>query len=112
MNLTDKDTAFIERRRKLVDSWPFIGTITLVLLIAFAVWLWITRPLLVDPWAVFAALQAGTISESTMLLMAGMLPIATLGCILLMLALMGFGFVAFANEKRHIKIIQRLSEIE
>ena len=77
-------------------------------MIGFTVWLWISRPLLVNPWEVLSRLKSASIQDSTMTLMAAMLPIVFLACIFLLLALIAICFLAFSNERKHLAIIQRL----
>lgn len=108
MNMTEHETAFVERRARLVRTWPIVGSICVVSVLGFTVWLWISRPLLVDPWLVVSRLAASAIPESTITLMVAMLPVVFLGCIGVMLSLIAFIFVALSNERKHIDIIRRL----
>lgn len=108
MKLTEQETAFVKQRIRLVRSWPVVGSICGVLVIGFTVWLWISRPLLVNPWEVLSRLKSASIQDSTMTLMAAMLPIVFLACIFLLLALIAICFLAFSNERKHLAIIQRL----
>jgi hypothetical protein len=76
----------------------------------FIGWLFIQKPLLVNPFYVINGLGDGTIEKSTLLLMAGMLPIMFSACLLLLLALLLFTFSALSNEKKHLKVIDHLLE--
>jgi hypothetical protein len=110
MPLTEQDAAFVDRRRKLVQSWPVAGGLCAVVLLGLGVWMWLTRPLLINPWATLRALETSSIPDSTVVLMAGLLPVVVLTCLLLVLAFLVLSFVAFANERRHLAIIDRTLE--
>ena len=75
-----------------------------------AAWLWITRPLLINPFAVLSALESGTVEPTMMVLMAGLLPAVTLACLFVLLCTLLLVFAAFANERRHLEIIRRFQE--
>ena len=42
------------------------------------------------------------------MVMAGMLPIVVLGLLLVCCAVIGFGFAVFANERRYLRIIEKI----
>ena len=107
MNLTKREKEFVERRAKLVQYWPILGTICLAGVLILAVWLWLSRPFLINPWKVLSGLEAGSIPESTTLLMAAMLPIVVLACLFVLVACLIFCFAAFSNERKHLDIINR-----
>lgn len=106
--LSESDTAFLAARRRFVRTWPVAGWSVLAVLVALAGWLLATRPLLISPWAAMARLEAGTLPPSTLALAAVMLPVAMLMCLLVTAAAVLFGFAAFANERRHLAIIDQL----
>lgn len=108
MKLTEQETAFVERRARLLRSWPIVGSICVVSVLGFTAWLWITRPLLVNPWMAMSRLETSAIPDSTATLLAAMLPVVFLSCIFVLLALIAFVFVAFSNERKHLAIIGRL----
>jgi hypothetical protein len=108
MKLTGQETAFVKQRGRFVRSWPIVGSICGVLVLGFTVWMWIFRPLLVNPWEVLSRLKSASLPDSTMTLMAAMLPIVFLACLFLLLALIVICFLAFSNERKHLAIIQRL----
>ena len=108
MNLTPKEQAFIDRRRKLLKAWPWAGGGALALLAALVTWLWIEVPMMINPWAAMEAVRGGTLEESTLVVMALMLPIlvlAVMGVLGVMVALL---FVALSHERRLIGMLDRL----
>lgn len=109
MPLTDQERVFIERRSKLVRSWPAVGTVCLAAVLCLAAWLWFTRPWLINPWAVSSALEAGLIPGSTTVLMAAMLPVVVLASLFILLVCLIFVFAAISNERKHLDIIHRLN---
>lgn len=109
MELTQQDRVFVERRATLARNWPIVGTVCLGGVFCLAGWLWFTRPWLVNPWAVFSGLEAGSIPGPTVLLMAAMLPVVVLACLFVLVVCLIFGFTAFSNERKHLEIIRRLN---
>ena len=99
----------MERRTRLARLWPVAGLLLLAAVFLLAAWLWISSPLLVNPWAVFEALAADSMPKGTVSAMAAMLPVAMLACLVILVAFVLLFFVAFSNEKRHIGIIRRLT---
>ena len=109
MQLSDEERHFLVKRARLVRAWRYVGSILLAVLLGLAIWLFLTIPLLANPLVVMARLKSDSISESTLTLMAGMLPIVVLMCLVLAVTAVLFVFAAFSNEKKYLKIIQRNS---
>ncbi len=110
MALSHEEKKLLTRREKRLNSWPYVGSALFGLLGACSIWLWIKVPYLISPWAVWAAIQDANLSESTALLMVAMLPVVVLTLVLFAVAVVALIFVAFANERKLIRIIRRLSE--
>lgn len=108
MDLNDQHKSFLARRRRSAKSWPLVGMLLLLGILAFLVWLFLRNPLLVNPFEVASRLEAGTIERSTMMLMTGMLPVMSLACFFILLVMIIFVFTAFSNENKYIKIIDSL----
>ena len=108
MSLSSADRKFVERREKRVKHWPLYGTFSLTILAVYSGWLWLKRPELINPWVVIERLEAGTLSDSTMSIMAVMLPIVIATMLLLVSFVVLLSFVAFRNERRLISLIRRL----
>ena len=107
MSLSQAESLFVEKREKLTRLWPTFGFGTLIVLAAFAFWLWVEVPHLINPWGVGVSLEKGTLPESTMILMAAMLPIVMLFLIAVAGAIVILAFVAFSNERRLIQLLRR-----
>lgn len=107
MELSTQELSFVARRERLTAYWVVVGGALLLLLGALGVWLWVRVPYLVDPWAVAEGIRTGSLPESTMALMAAMLPVV----VLMLLGVVAVGVllasVAVSNERRLIRIIQR-----
>lgn len=108
MEVTDDEARFLVRRRNLVRAWPFAGAFLICLIIGLGVWLFLTRPLLANPFAVLSMLRSDSIPTSTLALMAGLLPIAVLMCLALAVAVVLFAFASFVNEKKYLTMLQRI----
>jgi hypothetical protein len=107
MNLTAQDRAFIEKRKKLLNAWPWAGGGLLVMLAGFTTWLWIRVPMMINPWAAMEAIGAGTMEATTLTLMAVMLPILVLAVMGVLAVVVTLLFVALSNERRLIAMIER-----
>ncbi|WP_116474937.1 hypothetical protein [Zobellella maritima] len=107
MKLSPEESLFVARRAALTSHWPWVGGVLLLLVIAFAAWLWWSVPHLINPWAVTADLQSGALSDTTIPLMAALLPVVTLTFLVFVALTIVMAFAAFANERRLIDIINR-----
>jgi hypothetical protein len=107
MQLNDTERRFLAKRTRLVRAWRYVGTVLLLALVGLGAWLFFSRPLLANPWAVMAGLEDGTIADAMLVLMAGMLPVVVLLCLVLAVAMVLFAFAAFLNERRYQQIIRR-----
>lgn len=102
------DSTFISRRSSLVKYWPIAGSVLLLMLFGLGGWLWIDIPWLINPWEVMQALEAGKLPDSTLTLMAMMLPVVMLACLVFSVLFILLGWRGFANERRLLEIIERL----
>jgi uncharacterized membrane protein len=109
MQLSYEEQRFVAKRAKLMRTWRYVGAILLAMIIGLGMWLFWSNPLLANPFVVMARLKGDSIPESTMALMAGMLPVIVLLCIVLAVTAILFVFAAFSNEKKYLTIIQRES---
>ena len=110
MNLTATEHAFVAKRRKLVAAWPWVGGGLIFALLGLAVWLWVRVPLMINPWAAIRDIEAGAVEETTLILMAVMLPITLLACLGALIAMLALFFAAFSNERKLIAVIDRFQE--
>jgi hypothetical protein len=108
MHLKATDSIFISRRSSLVRYWPVAGSVLLLMLTGLGGWLWIDVPWLINPWEVMEALEAGELPESTLILMAMLLPVVMLACLVFSVLFVLLAWLGFANERRLLEIIDRL----
>ncbi|MBN2894830.1 MAG: hypothetical protein JXK05_02940 [Campylobacterales bacterium] len=109
MALSSEEEALLAKRARRLKSWPYVGGGLLGLLGACGLWLWVKVPYLINPWALGDAIRGGSLSESTVLLLASMLPVVLLMLLLFAVAVVGLIFAAFANERKLIEMIRRLN---
>jgi len=110
MKLDDTSAGFLVKRRRFARTWPWVGSCLLLVLAAFVVWMFLRNPLLINPLEVASRLEAGILEESTLILMAGMLPIMLWLCLLILSIVIAFGFVMSSNERKYHRIIDRLMQ--
>jgi hypothetical protein len=106
--LTEHDKAYLKKRDMLVRAWPVAGAILLAALLLLLGWILWRSPYLLNPYAMMQRIREGAIDQGMLKLMAGTLPVAFLSILALMGAMVAFAFAAFANEKRHLRIIRGL----
>jgi type VI protein secretion system component VasF len=107
-SLSERQKAFLKKRMKMVHSWPIAGIMIIFLELGLAAWLLWKHPLLINPQAVMSKLRSGSLPDSTLSLLATFLPFVVIVCLGLLAALILFAFLALANEKKHMDIIQAL----
>lgn len=105
--LTEAEESFVERRRRLMRSWPYVGSGLLALVASFLVWLVIAQPHLANPFFVMSEIERGAIAQSTLTLMAGMLPVAVLAALFVCLATVVLAYAAFSNERRYLALLEK-----
>lgn len=110
MNLSPAEKRFVEKRENRLKYWPLFGVFSLVLVAAYGAWLWLKMPYLIDPWHVMERIEMGSLSESTMGVMAAMLPFVMAAFLFFAFFVVLLWFVAFRNERRLVRLIRRLEE--
>jgi Na+/melibiose symporter-like transporter len=110
ISLTEQQKMFLNKRAKMVRTWPRLGAFLIVVELGLAGWLFWKHPLLINPQAVSSKLRAGSIPDSTLSLMAAFLPFIMLVCLALLAFLILFSFLALSNEKKHLDIIRDLQD--
>ncbi len=106
--ITDNELEFLTKRKKMVRAWPFVGVPMIVVMIGFLVGLYFRAPLLINPYALMARLEAKNIDQSTIVLSALLLPIAFLVLFFLLFAIVLLTFALISKEKKYIRIIDAL----
>ncbi len=111
MLLSNREQQFVEKRKRFVKAWPYVGTILLVMAIGLGMWLFWSKPLLANPFLALSRLNSSSVPASTMALMAGLLPVVVLMCVVLAITIVLFAFSAFSNEKKYLAIIKTITEV-
>ena len=110
MGLTDKQTDLLAKRRKVIRAWSVVGPLLLLAVVCLGLWLFFRHPLLANPPEVAARLNAGVIPDSTLFLMAVLLPCAVLMSLGLVAVTIIVGHLALSNEKKLVAIADTLLE--
>ena len=108
MKLTESELKWLAQRRTLLSLWPWTGGGMIAGLLGFATWLWLSVPLMINPWATVRAIEAGSVEDSTLTIMAVMLPILMLACLGLIVGIIVILFAVFGNERRLIALVEKL----
>lgn len=101
------DQEFVQRRRALIRAWPFVGGGLLAALVLLLIWLYLRSPLLIDPTEIVRRLQAGGVDYSTLVTLAGLVPMLFIGCIVLLSLLILVTFAKFRTESRYLALLAR-----
>jgi hypothetical protein len=108
MDLSAQEKAYIKKRITFARSWPIAGLIMISVLAVLGVWVFWTRPLLINPWFVLSQLKADAVPESTLIVMAAILPVSMLMCMVSVVVFILIGFSVFSKERKYISIIHRM----
>ncbi len=106
--LAENDLAFLQMRRRFLRFWKIVGVSTLVFLAALFSWLYFKVPNLVNPFHVQRQIESDTLTPSALKVMAALMPLMMVLAFFLSVAIILFGFSAYANENRYLKIIDSL----
>ena len=102
-----RQEAFLHHRRKLIRTWPYAGGGLLAALVLFSGWLYIRSPLLIDPTEIVRRLQGDGVDPSTLMALAGLVPLLFLGCIILLFLLVVFTFAKFRTESKYLAMLDQ-----
>ena len=108
--LTPKQETFLTKRQWFARRWPAIASLMLVSLLAFYGYLLWRVPFLANPFYVARQIEADAIAQSTLVVMAAMLPIAIGALVFVTAATILLGFAVFANERRYLQIVRQLQK--
>jgi hypothetical protein len=106
--LAETDLAFLQMRRRFLRFWKIAGFSTLVFLAALFSWLYFKVPNLVNPFHVQRQIESNALTPSALKVMAALMPLMMVLAFFLSVAIILFGFSAYANERRYLKIIDSL----
>ena len=107
--MNQKQHQFIQKRKRLIEAWQWVGPLCLLSIFILSIWLYQTTPLLINPWEIISRLENDTIESSALSLMALMLPIIVLACFGLLIAIIIFVYAVMSNEKKYQQIINQLT---
>lgn len=108
MSSPDRLRCHVEKRRRLIRTFPVAGGGLLLLLAVTEGGLLATIPLFANPFYVAERVRADTLDPGTQALMAAMLPVMVQLCMLLALAVVVFAFAAWNNERKLLTLIDFL----
>jgi hypothetical protein len=106
VKLSEPQTAFLVKRQRRLRYLPYAGAFIGATWWGLVVWLWLAHPLLVNPFEVQQRLQSDMLADSTLVLMALVLPLAIDMCLLLTLVVIVFTVIAFTIERRYAEIVR------
>lgn len=110
--LSPQEAAFLRRRERLLRYWPWAGGGLLGLLACLLLWLWIEVPYLVNPRALALAVEGGELPETTVLMLATMLPVVFLTLLIVLALVILMLFAVFGRERRLLHLLRRHCEQE
>ncbi len=106
--MSPEDIEFIARRAKYTRRWNVVALLSLILLSAMAGNLWITVPHMINPLHVKAMIAEHSLTCNLAATMAAVLPYMVLFIFFLMVILIIYATVMIRNEKRFLKIIEKM----
>ncbi len=105
MALSKEQRDYLDKRRKILRFWPFAGPFLPLGIAGLAIHLYVNTPLLIDPYEVLSRIEAHSIKQSSLEIMAVMLPITFIAICFLLVMLVVVMYAAFANERRYLEIV-------
>ena len=111
MHMTVKDHRFLDKRRTLIRAWRYAGPALVACLLALLVFLLVRTPLLINPFVVAEQLESGTLDESSLTVMAAILPVLFWAVLFMLAIIVVFLYVVMAREKRYLEMIDVLSAV-
>jgi hypothetical protein len=112
MHLSEQQNDYLDKRRKFLQSWRYVGPLLLLGIVGLATYLYVRSPLLINPHEVISRLQSGSIKQPSLEMMAVLLPIMFILVCFLLIALVAMMYVAFSNEKKYMEIVSEIKEHE
>ncbi len=97
---------FVARRRIYTRRWNVVAIVSVIIILAMALNLYITMPYMIDFLHVRTMIEARELSSGTIIMMAMMLPYAVAFIFFLLLVLIVYATVMIANEKRYLEILK------
>jgi hypothetical protein len=111
MTISNKEIRFLQERRKL-NRYGYIAlSICAVGFICGALYLVIKTPNLINPFAFMESFSNGEVENSTVILMAALLPLMTLTLFVTILAMLLISLVVIRNERKLLLIVDSLQKM-
>lgn len=105
--MTSQEAAFIERRKAQIRYWPWLGGGLIVAFVLFGLYAYFSFPLYMDPSYLVSQLRNGKVTEQGLAQLAVFGSFALVACFAFIVTMLIYPFLALANEKRLIEIIER-----
>ena len=110
MSISDKELDFILKRKRL-NRFGFLGTGTSAgVIILVALYLFFKTPDFINPYAFMESFSAGEIENSTVVLMAHLLPLMTFSLFFFLLVMALILMSAVGNERKLLTILDSLQK--
>lgn len=94
----------------MIKLWPWVGGSLLAGIFGLIVYFYFRVPLLINPREVIARMGTGTLARSSLETMAVMLPVVFGLVFFLLVVMIVLIFVALANEKKYLRLIEKNEE--
>ena len=108
MDIQPREQKFLERRRQLLRAWRITGPVLLLALVAAGIFMFINYPLMFNPYVLTERLESSTLDETTLHLMALLLPVAMLMVFFMLLVVVLLVFELMSKDKKYLAIIDRM----
>lgn len=105
MNTAADRDRYIQRRLQQIRWWNRLGWLTVVAIGAAAATVYQTAPLLFDPAKVLQLAQSNQLPNAQLVQLAALGNLAFAGCVMLMLGLVLYAYIAVNSERRSIELL-------
>ncbi len=108
MNLSQQQSNYLDKRRKLLKVWRYVGPLMLLGMIGLVIYLNVSTPLLINPYEVMSRLELGSIEQSSLETMAVLLPMMLIMVCFLLVVLIAMMYAVFSNERKYLEIVKKI----
>jgi len=96
---------YLAKRARLLSLWRWIGPLSLLAVVGLAAWIFFTSPLLINPYEIATRIESGTIDQSTLEMMAVLLPLVIIFIFILLVSIIAIMHAALSIERRYMRLL-------
>jgi magnesium-transporting ATPase (P-type) len=96
---------FLKKRQRLIRAWRYIGPVMLLGIAGFISFVFVSSPLLINPFEIISRLEHGDIERTTLETMTVMLPVVFIMVSFLLVFIVMIMYASFSNERKYLQML-------